>query len=106
MRKNPGLVEHGRITLDDRVARFAPGVGSGALVFLRGNGSSRGSIGSLSTTPFHAEVTFVDGKTGDVLAFVQFGIFQGVAKKTEEQLMHRMGEAMHDVPLPAPPPKK
>jgi hypothetical protein len=105
MRKKPGWVEHGRITLDDRVARFAPGVGSDAIVFVRGDGANRVPMGSLRMTPFRAEVTFVDAKTGDVLAFVRFGISRDVAKKTEERLMHGLREAMQDVPLPAPPPK-
>jgi len=106
LRKNPGWVDHGRITLDDRVARFAPGSGSDALVFVRGSGANRAPMGSLSMMPFRAEVTFVDAKTGEVLAFVRFGVYRDVANKTDERLMHGLREAMHDVPLPAPPPKK
>jgi len=106
MRKNPGWVEHERITLDDRVAKFAPGAGSDALVFVRGDGANRVPMGSLRMMPFRAEVTFVDAKTGDVLALVRFGISRDVAKKTAERLMHGLREAMHDVPLPTPPAKK
>lgn len=106
MRKNPGWVEHGRITLDDRVARFAPGIASDALVFIRGNGANRTPFGSLSMVPFHVEVTFVDAKTGDVLALVRFGIVRDVAMKTDERLLHGLRNAMHDVPLPAAPPKR
>jgi hypothetical protein len=106
LRKNPRWVEHGRITLDDRVARFGPATGLDAIVFVRGNGANKTPFGTLSMMPFHAEVTFVDAKTGEVLAFVRFGIFQDVAKETEERLAHDLRDAMHEVPLPAPPPKK
>jgi hypothetical protein len=106
LRKNPGLVEHGRITLDDRVARFVPAQDSDALVFIRGNGANGTPIGSLSMTPFHAEVTFVDAKTGEVLAFVRFGIMRDVAKKTAKRLTDGLRDAMHYVPLPLPPSKR
>lgn len=106
LRKKPGRVEHGRITLDDRVAAFTPGIGSDALVFIRADGASMYRIGSLRPDSFRAEVTFVDAKTGDVLALVRFELIRDAAKKSEERLMNGLRDAMHDVPLPNPPTKK
>jgi hypothetical protein len=106
IRKKPQWVEHGQITLDDRVARFAPGFGSDALVFIRGHGQKRAPFGSLNTGSFSAEVALVDARTGEVLAFIRFGILRDVTKKTDPRLTQALREALHDVPLPAPPPKK
>jgi len=106
LRRNPRWVEHGRITLDDRVAKFTPAAASDALVFVRRHGQNRSPIRVLRMGPFHAEVAFVDAKTGEVLAFIRFAISRDVAEKTDERLIQRLRETLHDVPLPAPPPKK
>jgi hypothetical protein len=109
MRKKPKWVELGKITLDDRVAKFAPGTGSDALVFIRAKGMepSWKPPGTRSLRPSgSAEVSFVDAKSGEVLAFIRFGILPNVNKTTDRSFPSRLRDALHDVPLPAPPPKK
>jgi hypothetical protein len=106
IRKRPGLVEQGQATLDDRVATFAPGAGSDTLVFIRGNGADRLPPVPVGRVPFRAEVAFVDSKTGEVLALVRFSSLTDVANKTDGRLASGFREALHDLPLPAPPPKK
>lgn len=89
----------GLITLDDRVAKFAPGAGAEALVFLRGGGErARLVLGG----GFHNEVAFVDSKTGEVLALVQFENIWDVSKKAEDRLAGGFRVALHGLPLPLP----
>ena len=78
MRKKPGGVEKGQVTLDDRVAKFEPGAAADILVFIRGTGTAltpgRKAVGFAAwnwvgfgmLSQFHGEVTFVDSKTGEV----------------------------------------
>jgi len=106
MRRKPGLVDRGNITLDDRVARFAAGAGSDALVFMRANGVNRRPFGSLKYGSGLVEVTFVDAKSGEVLALIRFSLMRDLTINTDERLTRGFREALHDVPLPLPPPKK
>jgi len=104
IRKKPGLIREGRLTLDDRVAGFAPGTGADALVFLRGHGEARQPIGAFGTADLHIDVAFVGAKTGEVLGLVRFGIYLS-HKEIENRLASGFREALHDLPLPLPPPK-
>jgi hypothetical protein len=115
VRKRPGRVEKGQVTLDDRVAKFEPGAAADILVFIRGTGTvltpGRKAIG-LATwnwfslmSQFRGEVTFVDAKTGEVLAFLRFMDDRDMTQKSDERFRRSLREALHDVPLPLPPPK-
>jgi len=106
-------VARGGFTLGDRVAKFEPGAAADVLVFLRGSGqvaTVARTVIALATlrfpeTEFRGEVTFVDAKTGEVLMFARFTRFRDMTTKTDERFTQTLRQALHDVPLPLPPPK-
>ncbi|HUA64126.1 MAG TPA: hypothetical protein VML19_35610 [Verrucomicrobiae bacterium] len=97
LQKHPGWVKEGRVTLDDRVARFAPGAGADALVFVRDHTVQK----ALGTGDSVSEVTFVDTKTGEVLAYVVF--YPAVSASKDTHIASDLHNAMHNLPLPLPP---
>jgi hypothetical protein len=99
LRKKPRWVERGKITLDDRVARFAPALGSDALVFIRGRGQNRLPVATFSLAAFTIEVSLVDARTGEVLAFVGFGLVRDVTHNAGDRLAR--GFARCPVPVAA-----
>jgi hypothetical protein len=106
LRKKPGLIQQGKVTLDDRVAGFAPSQNTDALVFLRGYGNVREPVGSriVSAGGFHISVGFVSSKTGEVLGLVRFT--PGFAHPDSEvRLAGDFRESLHDLPLPLGPTK-
>ncbi|HXB74821.1 MAG TPA: hypothetical protein VNY05_41705 [Candidatus Acidoferrales bacterium] len=117
VRRRPGSVEKGRFTLGDGVAKFEPGAAADILVFIRGTGhvltSARKAIGLAEwnwigmgrMSQFRGEVTFVDAKTGEVLALIRFARGRDMTVKSGERFSQSLREALHDVPLPLPPPK-
>jgi hypothetical protein len=113
LERKPKRVARGGFTLGDRVAEFEPGAAADVLVFLRGSGQlatpARTVIALASMrfpeTKFRGEVTFVDAKTGEVLMFVRFTRFRDMTTKTDERFTQSLRLALHDVPLPLPPPK-
>ena len=117
LRKKPDLIIKGRLTLGDRVEKFelAADGGADALVFVRGAGlvqtTARKAVSAVTfnwfgvVREFHGELAFVDAKTGEVLAFVRFNTVRDAARNSEVRLAHVLRGAMHDVPLPSPPPK-
>lgn len=106
LRKQRRFVERGRLTLDDRVARFAPAAGSDTLVFVRGRGVRRVLVSSLATTSFDVEVSLVDARSGEVLAFLVYSSVRDVAKRPKKGLVTGLRRALTRVPLPVPPPKR
>src|ERR1700693_1670283 len=66
----------------NRVARFAPALGFDALVFIGGRGQSRLPVATFSLAAFTIEVSLVDDRTGEVLAFVRFGLVRDVTHNT------------------------
>jgi hypothetical protein len=102
MRAKLKQVERGQITLDDRVARFAPAAAADSLVFLRGHGQS----GRFPMEGgFHMEAAFVDARTGEVLAFVWFESPFAMPYKSQDTIARGFRAALHDLPLPLPRPK-
>jgi hypothetical protein len=114
--KKPTGVEKGRYTLGDRVGKFEPAAGSDALVFLRGQGylptPGRKAVAIVLVNPFaatptfHGDLTFVDAKTGEVLAFVQFTRTRNMTQKTEDRFAETLRISLQHVPFPLPPGKK
>jgi hypothetical protein len=110
VRRKPIHVEKGEFTLGDRVAKFEPGAAADVLVFLRGTGQTltpaRMAIAVATgngATQFRGDVTLVDAKTGEVLAFLRFNRSRDMTQKTGERFAQNMRRALHDVPLPMPP---
>jgi hypothetical protein len=104
LRKKPGMIQRGKLTLDDRVAGFEPGQDSDALVFLRGYGHVGEPMGSgiVSAVGLHITVAFVGSKTGEVLGLVRFS--PGFAHPdSKARLAGDFREALHDLPLPLRP---
>jgi hypothetical protein len=116
IRRKRSRVEKGRYTLGDRVSAFEPGAASDTLVFIRGGGSrhTRGrtaiaiatrGIGGLLEQQFVGEITFVDARTGEVLAFAPFDRLKDMTTKSEERFAQSVREALWSLPLPLRPPK-
>lgn len=115
VRRKPGSVAKGRFTLGDRVATFEPGAAADTLVFIRGTGRKLTPGGEVIAfaiggvhgmlPQFRGEVTFVDAKTGEVLALIRFSSSEDMTEKSDERFSQVLREALHDVPLPLPPPK-
>ncbi len=61
---------------------------------------------SLSKGMFRGELALIDSRTGEVLSFVRFQRQQNMTEKAEERIAEGVRLALHDVPLPLPPPKK
>ena len=115
LNKKPGQVEKGRYTLGERAVKFEPGAAADALVFLRGTGikltPGRTALGvammGWGVSPeFRGDITLVDAKTGEVLAYLRFNRSRDMTVKTGDRFADNVRRALHDVPLPAPPPKK
>jgi hypothetical protein len=49
---------------------------------------------------FTIEVSLVDARTGEVLAFVRFGLVRDVTYNTDERVARSLRDALHDFPLP------
>ena len=117
-RKKAGKVKDGLFTLGDRVSSFAPGARADVLVFIRGNGqvltrggklvtiATSGVIGSILRESFHGEITLVDAKTGEVMAFARFMRHDKITDDTDDQLAELVFDALYNVPLPIPPPEQ
>jgi hypothetical protein len=97
-RKRPGLVEESRATLGDVVAKFASASGRDAIVFARVF-AQRNLIGGA----YHLELSFVDAKAGDVLAFLRLDFFHDAKMRTESGLDEDVSDLLTHVPLPVKP---
>lgn len=113
VRKKPGHVEKGRYTMGDGVAQFEPALGADAIVFLRGAGRiltpgrkavAAATWGGMWDT-FHGELTFVNARTGEVLAFLRFSRARDMTQKTDERFAENVRYALRELPLPLPAPK-
>jgi hypothetical protein len=114
--KKPGGVEKGRYTLGDRVAKFEPGAGADALVFLRGAGylptPGRRAVAVVTfdlpgaAAMFQGDLTCVDAKTGEVLVFIRFIRARNITVNTEDRFTENMRISLQHVPFPLPPVKK
>jgi|HubBroStandDraft_4_1064222.scaffolds.fasta_scaffold1938906_1 hypothetical protein len=58
----------------------------------------------LGTAGLRIDIAFVSSKTGEVLGLVRFNPLFG-RQETEDKLANGFAEALHDLPLPMPPPK-
>lgn len=112
--RKPHGLEKGRYTLGDFVSAYAPGVPADTLVFIRGAGSEssegKQALGWATMRPspnaFMARVSFVDARSGEVLALARVVFWRDVAKKSEESLRSGIRDAFYYLPLPlakAPP---
>jgi hypothetical protein len=116
VRRKPNRVAKGRFTLGDRVALFEPGAAADVLVFMRGagylptpgrNAISLATWGFAGVGPgFRGEIAFVHAKTGEVLVFLRFFRRRDMTKDADDRFAQSVREALHDVPLPMPPPRK
>jgi len=116
VRRKPGKVEKGAYTLGDRVAAFQPAASADAIVVLRGFGQTYTTGRKVMAAAtwnvfgikgvFRGELALIDSRTGEVLSFVRFQRQQNMAEKAEERIAEAVRLALHDVPLPLPPPKK
>jgi hypothetical protein len=107
--RRPGRVDKGQFTMGDAVATFEPGKAD-LLVFIRASGTVRtgGSkfLGAVLLNPFlampefHGDVTLVDAKSGDILAFLRFRRTNNAASQSEEQFQKIAHLTFRDVPLP------
>jgi hypothetical protein len=110
----PDRVEYGKFTMGDRVAAFEPGKAD-VLVFVRGTGyvPSKGSkmLGAVLLSPgrvfasFEYDLTLVDARSGDVLAFLRGGKMRDLSSRSVEQIAEMLRGTLKHVPLPKPPQK-
>lgn len=106
LRKQQRSVERGALSLDDRVARFAPAAGADTLVFVRGHGVRRVLVTSIGTSSFDVEISLVDAKSGEVLVFLAYSSARDVAKRPKKGLVIGLRRALTRVPLPLHPSKR
>ena len=111
LQKKPGRVRNGQITLGDLVAKFEPGASADALVFIRGSAqvptAGRKAVGvavglgvgiwSGIAAEFSGEIAFVDSKTGEVLAFIEFQREANMTEQTDERFAESLSEALQKV---------
>lgn len=103
MRRKPRWVDDGKISLDDRVAAFAPGAGSDALVFIRGASGREPNFLGTDWLSVEAEISFVDAKTGESLALITLSSMCNRRADVGMKLAKGVHKAMHDLPLPLRP---
>jgi hypothetical protein len=110
----PDRVEYGRFTMGDNVAAFELGKAD-VLIFVRGMGyvPSKGSkaLGAVLLSPgrifasFEYDLTLVDARSGDVLAFLRGGKLRDLSSRSTEQIVEMLRAPLRHVPLPKPPQK-
>jgi hypothetical protein len=110
LRKRPGGVERNRYSLGDGVSAFSPAKGADALVFVRGKATestaARAAIFTFMGLPrFSANVTFVDAKTGEVLAWAPLHRWGYLADDLQDHLAQTIRNSLRDIPLPVKAPK-
>jgi len=116
MLERPLDIAKGRFTLGDEVVAFSPDMPADTLVFVRGNGVApvgddwkKGRRGGT----FRGRITFVDARSGDVLAMIEFssagmegwdGTGSGLVQTIEEGLVASSPNSVYDLLGPHPPP--
>jgi len=117
LRRKPGRVTKGEVTLDDRVAKFEPGATADVLVFMRGEGIistpgrtamrivALGWLGLLMEIEFRGDVTFVDARSGEVLALLKLEKNRHMNRESDRRFSRAFREAFRDLPFPSPAPK-
>jgi hypothetical protein len=106
----PGGVERGRYSLGDGVSTFVPAKGADGLVFLRGKAiqatPAKAAISGYRGWPhFSADVTFIDAKTGEVLAWAPLHRWGDMTKDQDARLAQTIRSSLRDIPLPVKAPK-
>jgi hypothetical protein len=113
LRRKPNRVDKGTLTLGGGVASFEPAKDADALVLVRGSATSASpgkkatvfiGIGALSS--FHGDISFVNARTGDVLAWTRISRQADVSKDAINRLAGSARTALRDIPLPVPAPDK
>jgi hypothetical protein len=112
--KRPSRVEEGRFTMGDSVASFAPGKAD-AFLFIRGGGvvQTKGKkvLAAVLLNPFlamssfQADVTIVDARSGEVLAFLRMRQSSDATRNSGDRLLNAAHRLLQEVPLPVAPAK-
>lgn len=108
--RRPRAIERGRYSLGDGVSAFAPAKGADALVFVRGQASET-TPGRTALSAFtawqhlSADITFVNAKTGEVLAWAPLHRFGDMTQARDARLAQTIRNSLRDIPLPLKAPK-
>jgi hypothetical protein len=106
--RKPSGVEKGRYTLGDAVAAFPPAAAAEALLFVRGSGTLltnnkqafRWALMSPALSEFAFRATFVDARSGEVLAFAKRLFLTNILNKSGDEIGRGIGDSFRGLPLP------
>jgi hypothetical protein len=100
--RNRGGVTKGRYTLSDSVAGYAPASSVDTMVFVRGQGNvPSGKLGSgIRRLLFQGRLAFVDARSGEVLAFLEFMCNSHDWHKSTGELEPHIRNALRAEPVP------
>jgi hypothetical protein len=105
LRRHPGDVKKGRFTIGDLLAAYPPADGVELVVFVHGSGvvltAGKQAFGLIVGGPkasmFGGNLTFIDPKSGEVLAYSSFSVD---GYYSAESLRPNLRESMRKLPLP------
>jgi hypothetical protein len=94
--RSRGGVKKGRYTLGDSIAAYAPASSADTLVFIRAKGRLPVNlkVGSLLMPELDGQLTFVDARTGEILAFLEFSCDSHNWMKSVDQLASHIQESL------------
>lgn len=99
MVRSPGGVAKGRYTLGDLVAGYSPAASADTLVFIRGTGTLPIRYAAITKhNKFEGRLGFVDARSGEVLAFVEFECASHAWSKAADKLEAHVLEALGNMP--------